>query len=208
MNIDLPKQTVVDKFIPKSKFFSKAKTDSKTKQEFADKIQKITWSHKLSEKTINLPKTPAVEEIQIFEILLKTREIPKKIIKIIQCSIPYPILFVLRHKEDISYAISLKSGAIDTIYNINWGESKQIEFTGTSLELLYQNLIKQFVTSVNTTDKQFNQVIDLDQQIQNLSQSIVRLESKIKKEVQFNKKVELNSQLNKLKKQIKELKNQ
>ena len=56
---------------------------------------KIIWKYKLSKDTINILGTNNVEEIQIFEIELKSKIIPKNILQIIDKAIPYPILYFL-----------------------------------------------------------------------------------------------------------------
>jgi hypothetical protein len=52
MNIDLPKSTLLNKFIPKNVFFKNSVINSKLKADFTDKIQKITWKYKISEETL------------------------------------------------------------------------------------------------------------------------------------------------------------
>jgi hypothetical protein len=108
MDFNLPAQSFVNKFIPKNKIFGKVILNTKIRNEFTDKIQKITWKYKLSEETININKTDNIEEIQIFEIELKEQIIPKNILKIIDKIIPYPILYIFTYKNEFAYGISLK----------------------------------------------------------------------------------------------------
>jgi len=68
MNLNLPQQSYVNKFIPKNKFYEQANFGSRLLQEFIDKIQKITWKYKLAEDTIGITKTDLVTtEIQIWQ---------------------------------------------------------------------------------------------------------------------------------------------
>ena len=80
---NLPKTTVVNKTIPKVKFYEKTGADSKLKQLFIDDIEQITWKYKLSKDTINLDEGKKVKEIEIFEINLKHKDLSKDILKTI-----------------------------------------------------------------------------------------------------------------------------
>jgi len=103
--ISFPKSSTVKKTIPKNRFLADA--DAKIKKEF-QAIEKIIWQNNLSPKTINLPRTDEVEEIQIFKIILRQKEMPKQALQFIQNLIPYPILFILEYKDDFLYAIFYK----------------------------------------------------------------------------------------------------
>jgi len=103
MNFNLPKNTLVDKFIPKNKFFSKTILNSKIKDDFTNQIKKITWKYKLSPETISVNKTSKVEEIQIFEIELKNKTTPNNILQVIDRLIPYPILYIFTYENDFKY---------------------------------------------------------------------------------------------------------
>ena len=105
IHLQLPAQAYIDKFIAKNKFFEKAVVNTKLKNEFIDQIQKITWKYKIAESTIGIPKTENVEEIQVFEVQLRQRQLPKNILKLIDKAIPYPILYVLIYQDDIAYGI-------------------------------------------------------------------------------------------------------
>ena len=69
--INLPKSCLVDKFLAKKLFYEKANASQSVKKQFIDNIDKITWMYKISQDTININKTDDVEEIRVFELLLK-----------------------------------------------------------------------------------------------------------------------------------------
>ena len=92
--INLPSNCEVNKFIPKKTFYEKVNISSSAKQDFIDKLEKIYWKYKLSEDTINITKTEEVEEIEIFELVLKEKCDVKSLIKVITKEIPYVILFI------------------------------------------------------------------------------------------------------------------
>lgn len=196
MELQLPENAFVNKFIAKNKFYNRVSLSSKLQSEFTKKIQKITWKYKLAEDTIGISKTENVTEIQIFEIELKQQVIPKNVLKIIDKSIPYQILYIFTYKDDIAYGITLKEkNSVQNYYFTEWNQEIHFNFTGIDLEKVYQKLIKAFITNEAKSQNSFTDIIDVDNKIKSLEIDISALETKIRKEKQFNRKVELNKTL-------------
>lgn len=195
MDFNLPEQARVHKVVPKSKFFARAVVKSKLKSEFAELVQKIIWEYKLSPATIGIPATHVVEEVQIFSIELKERTIPKNVLKVIDKSIPYPILFVLTHNTHTAYGISLKSAGDDRYYFSKWDKLPSLRFSGTTLETLLQGLIKAFIDESSSNTNDFATIIERDRKRQALEREISTLQTKLRNEKQFNYKVDINVQL-------------
>lgn len=206
MNFALPPQAYVHRPIPKNTFFAKTAISTKLKKEFTDQIQKITWEYKLAEGTIGIPGTPSVEEIQIFEIQLKEKLIPKNVLKVIDKTIPYPILYVFKYEDDLAYGITLKDDSSQRYYFSKWGEDKQFTFSGTTLERVYQGIVTTFI-NISQKDKDFANIVATDKQIETLEKEISALKNKIKNEKQFNKKVALNILLHEKREQVLKLTN-
>jgi len=207
MSLKLPNSAFVNKFIAKSKFYEKANLGTKLQNEFVNKIQRITWKYKLSEETIGISKTEKVTEIQIFEIELKEKKIPQNILKVIDKSIPYQILYIFTFKENTAFGITLKeNNTADNFYFSDWNEDIQFEFTGINLEKVYQKLIKVFLSEEFQKKENFTEAIAIDAKIKEVEKEILSLENRIKKEKQFNRKVETNKLLLKKKKELKMLK--
>jgi len=207
MELKLPANAYVNKFIAKSKFYDRVSLSSRLQNEFIKKIQKITWRYKLAEDTIGISKTANVTEIQIFEIELKQQVIPKNVLKIIDKTIPYQILYIFIYKDDIAYGITLKENNIAKNYYFSeWNEDIQFDFTGIDLEKVYQKLIKAFITNEAKSKTNFEDLISTDNKIKHLENDIAALQNKIRKEKQFNRKVEMNKTLLAKKSQLKILK--
>lgn len=206
MAINLPNSAYVNKFIPKSKFYEKANLGTKLQAEFINNIQKITWKYKLSEDTIGISKTDSVTEIQIFELELKERKIPKNVLKVIDRIIPYQILYIFNYKENTSYGITLKSNnLVENYYFSEWNEELLFEFNGINLEKVYQKLIKAFLPEEIKTNPDFTEAVTIDAKIKELEKEIISLENRIKREKQFNRKVETNKLLLEKKKELKKI---
>lgn len=189
----LPKETLVNKFVAKSRFYERSKLSSKLQKEFVDKVQRITWKYKLAESTLGIAKTEAVTEIQIFEIELKEQKIPKNVLKVIDKNIPYQILYRFVYEENVAYGISLKNvETVDTYYFSDWNTDIAFDFTGINLEMVYQKLVKTFLRDEAKDKDDFDDIVSTDQKIRTLGTEIVSLESSIQKEKQFNRKVELH----------------
>lgn len=199
--IKLPKECVVDKFIPKKVFYDRINLSSNLKQEFIDKIDKIYWKYKISEDTLNISKTENVEEIEIFEITLKEKADCKNIIKVIAKNIPYMILFKICYNDEVQYAIKYN----EDIYSTNWNEKTDFNFEGIDLNIVYENIVRS-VTNISKQDNNIDEELEKSKRLKEMQKEIERLENKIKSEKQFNKKVELNLELNKIKNELEELK--
>lgn len=199
--IDLPKSCLVDKFIPKKTFYEKVGISSSVKDDFVNQIERITWLYKLSPDTIGLSKTENIEEIEIFQIDLKDKIIPKNIIKAITKGIPYKILFVLKYKDDVCYSIK-----VEDIYTTEWNKNIKLDFNVINLELLYENIVK-IIIDEKDNNRNFEEIIEEKNIILDLEKRISNLKLKIKNEKQFNRKVELNKELNEILNELEEVKN-
>ena len=200
--ISLPDRCKVNKFIPKKTFYEKIGVSTSVKDDFINNIDKITWLYKLSEDTLGISKSQDVEEIQIFEIILKEKVLPKNIIKIISKAIPYKILFVLKYDKDYCYSIK-----VDNIYFTEWNEDIELNINGLTLETIYENIVKSIIKENNNTNT-FDDIIENKSKVDELTKKIEQLTNKVNNEKQFNKKVELNLELQRLKKEMEELKNE
>lgn len=200
--INLPDRCKVNKFIPKKIFYEKIGVSTSIKDDFINNIDKITWLYKLSEDTLGISKSQDVEEIQIFEIILKEKVLPKNIIKIISKAIPYKILFVLKYDKDYCYSIK-----VDNIYFTEWNEDIEFNINGLTLETIYENLVKSIIKENNNTNT-FDDIIENKSKVDELTKKIEQLTNKVNNEKQFNKKVGLNLELQKLKKEMEDLLNE
>lgn len=194
MMFNLPKECSVNKFIPKKTFYEKVNISKVIQQEFIDKVEKIIWKYKISEENINVSKTENVEEIEIFELVLKEKYEGKNIIKVITKEISYPILFFIKFNEEFQYAIKYK----DNIYFSEWNNNIKFNFVDFNLEKVYENIVK----AITKIEDNIEEELDKQQEIIKIQNEINKLENQIKKEQQFNRKVELNKRILELKEKM------
>jgi len=192
--LNLPERALVDKFIAKERFYEKDLINSKLRFDFQEFVQKITWKYKLSERTIGVDKTKKIDEIQIFQIELKKKEVPINVVEIINKLIPYPILYVFVNQDSYCYGIRSVDGA--NYYLSAWDKDIDFNFEGLNLEKVYQNIVREFITKIDKEDKDFDKLIETDNRVKNLEAEIEKLKRKVRREKQFNRKVEINRLLN------------
>lgn len=216
--LNIPDRVLVNRRIPKSKLYKQIGVDTNLERKFIDEIENIIWKYKLSKETTNLQPTNKVEEIQVFEILLKEKYISIEILENIDRTIPYPILFLLRYKDEVKLAIAYKERnkidenkmVVNTYYQTKWMKQHELDvdiLKGLNLEEVYNNLIRQLIPIENTLEEDLEKLIELNERIESLKKEIKTLEKKIKREVQFNRKVDLNIELQKKKKELEQLLN-
>jgi hypothetical protein len=207
MDLNLPRNCLVNKFIPKSKFFSKTAVSTKIRDDFTGNIQKITWKYKLSPETLSIPAWGDTEEIQIFEIELKEKVIPQNVLRVIDKLIPYPILYVLIYDGHLTYGISLKNDPSRSYYFSEWDEIIEFNFHNINLEKIYQGIIKKFIKYTDTSLSNFQEIVATEKKINTLSDEIQMLKNKIQGEKQFKKKLSLNTLLREKQSEQEKLKN-
>ena len=201
--MNLPKSAEVNRFVAKKKFYEHSNMAESIKNSFVNDLEKITWSYKLSEDTMNLSKTDIVNEIEIFTLNVTKKNIPNSIIKTINKLIPYKILFKIVFENNYCYAIYEK----ETIYNTEWNENLDFKFNGLNLENVWNNIIKHIINEDNN-DSNIENILDKKKKLDELVKEIEKLENKIKKEKQFNRKVELNQILIEKQNELEALRNE
>lgn len=196
--LDIPKKCYVNKFLPKKLFYEKIAISPSVKEELTNQVDRITWLYKISPDTIGISKTDNVEEIEVFQLDLKEKMIPKNVIKVITKGIPYKIVFLLKYNKEYCYLLK-----IDDIYNLEWNKEINIDFNAINLEVLYENIVKTIIGKKDDI-RNFEIIIDEKNKIDELNKKIINLRNKIKSEKQFDRKLELNTELNKLLKEMEE----
>lgn len=211
--LNIPDRALYNKQIPKNKFYAHMGADTKLKRKFIDEIEQIVWKYKLSKDTVNLEPFKEVEEIQIFEIILKQKYISIDILENIDRVVPYPILFILRFDGSIKLVIAYKQRnkidpnkmIVQSYYQTDWMKEYQTQIDvlhGLNLKDVYDNILKQLLPIKSGFEDNIEDLIKLNKEQEKLKREISRLEKRIKNEKQFNRKVELNIKLRKKKKEL------
>ena len=196
----LPKHTVVNKVIPKNAFDNYANT--KLKKLFIENVERIKWIDKLSKETINLSGNE-IHEIQIFEIELRKKEKIEVLLDLIDKSIPYHIIFILRYDGEFFLSISHKhphvtndnQAVIDWSFRSEWMQDKSNPYR-LKLKGFLDDVFNDLCFQISGKEKMsITELIQHEGEIKSLKDEAAKLESAIKKAKQFNEKVELNLRL-------------
>ncbi|RNB53515.1 DUF4391 domain-containing protein [Brevibacillus gelatini] len=214
--LQLPSSTLVNRKIPKNKFYEKLQANHQLKELFTQQVESIVWKHKLSKETIRLEPKDGIEEIQVFEIHLKQKSYSQDILRSMDKAIPYPILHVLIHEDQAKLAIAYKERnqndenkfVVRSYHESEWQSVNDLRFDfiqGLDLKALYENIIRNLLGTQARPEDDIRSVLERQAQIDKLMRECERLESKIRSEKQFNRKVELNMELQRKSKELKDL---
>jgi hypothetical protein len=209
--MDLPKSTVVNRFIPKDKFYNKTKLNTKIKQLFTDEIEKITWLNKIAPDTLNI-SAKKYNELQVFEIKLKSDEINPIVLKHIDASIPYPILYLIKKNnmqkalifyKDITVSNETKV-IVGAYYETGWVKDIKLELKGRNVDEIYKNFFFQIAPTINTENSNsIKNAVESDIQRKKIQKQIDSLNRKIFNEPAFAKRQDMARQRYDLEEQLK-----
>lgn len=213
MFTNLPPTTIFGRVIPKNAFDKF--TNTKQKKQFTDLVSRISWTHKLSKKTINL-KAEEIEEIQIFKIELKSKIEISQLLNLIDKSISYHIIFWIQYADEAYISASLKHpnpvnedvSVIDWSFVSEWFKISDLKYSlklKESIDLIIKDLCVQLSGKPEMIKKSTSDFIDYERRVQQLKSEIKKLNASIKKDPQFNRKVELNLQLKSKEAELKKL---
>lgn len=156
--MNFPASTVVNRIVPKEKFYTKTSVSNKLRQQFTDEIEKIRWTHKIAPDTLNITSKDYAE-LQVFEIALKQSELSTSILKHIDTFIPYPILFILKKQGSEKAVISFKESGlknenqmkVDSYFETGWGQDIDLEIKGRSVDEIYKHFLFQIAPKLQET---------------------------------------------------------
>lgn len=205
-----PKSTYIGKNIPKKRFYENIDLQPSLRKKFVNLVDKIVFANKFSSDTLNIPRTNEVEEIFVFDVSLKSFEKVEEVLKVIDQSVPYPILFQLRFGSKVLYKIAYKQrnknnpnkSVVDVYLTKDGKFGKEFEgiFNALNMKILYENLLKLFLQDKGSS---IEESVDKEKEQIYLKNEIERLEKLVNKEKQADRQYELHDQIKKLRGQLK-----
>ena len=205
--LGLPATTEFDKKIPKQMFYENTKITPEQKKAFVSDIKSIYWCNKISSQTINVSEGKSVSEIEIFRIDLHSDTINESVLKLIDKSIPYNIVFVLDFQEKQQLWVENKkiseNGAVsmDKYFHTEWisCEEQKLEIKGLNLDAVWENIVTQIGGIVIEEGNTLVEQIAADEKRAKIEKEIARLEKMARNEKQPKKKFEIVQKINELK---------
>lgn len=214
-----PDKALVNRNIPKTKFYEHASISRAVKDAFVSQIQQINWAYKLSPETTNLVAVKGLFEIQVFNIQLKTPELDNGVLLSIDKAIPHPIFFQLFYEDRMRVAMAYKrmnesddtKWVIEQYLSSQWLAMAEIELLKTPLPIalnlggLYEQMLKALMPIPANEGENIKAQTERLSQITQKQKEIAQLQSKMRNEKQFNRKVEMNNQLKLLETELSKL---
>jgi hypothetical protein len=201
-----PKQTEVNRVVSKAKIYAHAKPSKRVKELFVAQVEEIRWKYKLSPETINLPARNGVNEIQVFEIGLKTLNLDSAVLEAIDKAIPFPLVFQLTHDGQIRFAASYKrpseADASKWVIEACFQTAPQLLDAkrpplpvALDLSSLYEKIIRRHIPLSPRAGEGIAEHVIRFKALEAKKTTRRQLEARLAKEKQFNRRVELNAQL-------------
>ena len=210
---DFPKQAELNRPLPKSKIYEFAKPTRAVRERFARQIAEIVWAYKLSPETINLPARDSIQEIQVFSVRLKTRELTaaalRPILLTIDKAIPSPIFYQLTFGDRAKFTAAYKrpsdadpaKSVIESAYfETPWQPFSAANAPAPSplplaLASLYEQMLRRLIPIPPRPGESLRDHVERVSQIHAKETECRRLDARLRRELQFNRKVEINAVL-------------
>jgi hypothetical protein len=216
---NFPEKGLVNRNIPKTKFYEHANISRSVKEAFVNQIQQITWAYKLSPETTNLVAANGVNEIQVFNLHLKTPQLEDGVLLSIDKAIPHPIIFQLLFEDKIRIVLAYKrmnesdesKWVVEQYFSTVWLSLVEAESTKQLLPIalnisgLYEQMLKALMPIEANVGESLKDQTERLSHISQKQKEIAQLQSKMRNEKQFNRKVAMNDQLKTLQTQLAQL---
>ena len=209
---DWPKAAAFGRPVPKTKFYEHLKVSTALKAAFVNEVAQITWAFKLAPRTVNLPATAAVAEIQVFTVASKDNDVGDAVLAAVDKAVTSPILFEVvgagEHAGQVRLAATYKpsSGSARSGYlTTAWMPVSSPRMplpVAVDLGRLYDALVSPLLPLSPTVGESVGEALDRADQIKRLDRDLAALERRLRNEPQFNRKVDLRRQVLDLKAQL------
>lgn len=211
-----PKQAEINRVVPKTKIYAHAKVSKRIKELFVTQVEEILWKYKLSPETINLPARNGINEIQVFEIALKTPELDVDVLQAIDRAIPFPLVFQLTHEGQVRFAAAYKRPSDADASKWVIEASFQTELQPADAERLplpvaldlaglYEHIVRCHIPLPPRSGEGLAGHVARFNGIEAKKKRRQQLETWLGQEKQFNRKVELNAALRSLSQELETL---
>ena len=198
--LGLPRSTEVNRRVPKEKLYANAALTPQLRDMIKSQIESVTWRNKLAESTIGIGSGESVNEIQVFEMLLRQRGLDRRILPVIARAIPYKILFFLVFDGEVQAWME----ASGTFYNTGWLplDGFMLKVEGLDLDAVYANMVRQVAGGRLGSEGGIDEAVARDKRRREVEREIAVLEKRLVRERQFNRQVEMSGELKGLKKEL------
>lgn len=221
--INLPSSTFVGKVVPKEKFYSKCAVNTATKNLFVKYVEQIVWQNKLTAQTMAAEKGLLVNEIDVFEVKMKSFECPRKLFEFIDQNLHHHNIFVLIYDDKAKLFVNFKEKEKDETFlesfETSWKPADEPAFnlSGSNMDEIYESIVRSADSSnavaslsslslpkgdAKQSKPSLKDYIIQNKQNAKIKAQIEKLEKKLANEKQFNRQVEIRAEIRKLEKEL------
>lgn len=211
-----PPQAAFGRTLPKSKLYAHSHAGTRLKNLFVQQVEQIVWQFKLAPETINLPTRPAVPEIQVFGIQLKTPELSFEVLRAIDQAVQFPIIFELAHAGRVQVAACHKRPSeadasrwvLSDYFASGWlADNAERGAMPVALHLggLYEQLLRALLPLPARPNETLAEHVARLDTLAAKQREADKTAAKLEKERQFNRKVAINADLRRLQTELEAL---
>jgi hypothetical protein len=211
-----PIQAEFNRPLPKSKIYTFAKPTRAVRDRIVSGIQDIVWKYKLAPETVNLPARHGIQEVQVFEVTLKTEELAEDVLHTIDEAIPHPIIYKVTFEDRVRFSGAYKRSSlsdssknvIEAYFTSDWvPRNKPLLALPVVLDMaaLYEVILQSLIPLARRPGEPFEVLVQRALKIRAQEKERMNLEICLRRERQFNRKIHLNSQLRNCLAQIEKL---
>ena len=221
--INLPSSTFVAKVVPKEKFYSKCAVNTATKNLFVKYVEQIVWQNKLTAQTMAAEKGLLVNEIDVFEVKMKSFECPRRLFEFIDQNLHHHNVFVLTYDDKAKLFVNFKEKEKDETFldafETPWKPADEPIFnlSGSNMDEIYESIVRSADSSnavaslsslslpkgeAEQSKPSLKDYIVQSKQNAKIKAQIEKLEKKLANEKQFNRQVEIRAEIRKLEKEM------
>lgn len=215
--INLPSSTFVGKVVPKEKFYSKCAVNTATKNLFVKYVEQIVWQNKLTAQTMAAEKGLLVNEIDVFEVKMKSFDCPRKLFEFIDQNLHHHNVFILTYDDKAKLFVNFKEKEKDESFlesfETPWMPTDEPVFNlaGSNMDEIYESIVRTagavnpshiIASEAKQSKTSLKDYILQSKQNQKIKAQIEKLEKKLANEKQFNRQVEIRAEIRKLEKEM------
>lgn len=210
---EYPSPSAFGRIVPKDKIYEHGSVSPKVREQFVSQVAQIRWKYKLAPETINVSSTPAVLEIQVFDVTLKGGELSPQVLRCMDEAIRTPVIYELRYGNRLRVAAAPKasSGEKSVMGEYFFSEWMPADApreplpVALDLERLYGILLSTLVPFRQRPGETLEAWILRLKAIQEKQKEAAALESRLRREKQFNRQIPINRELRKARQELKAL---
>lgn len=208
-----PSQAVFGRTLPKSKLYAHSHAGTRLKTLFVQQVEQIVWQFKLAPETINLPARPAVPEIQVFGIQLKTPELNFDVLRAIDQAVLFPIVFELTYAGRVQVVACHKRPSetdvsrwvLSDYFASGWlaGNAERCAMPmALHLVGLYEQLLRALLSLPARPYETLTEHVARLDALAAKQREADKTSARLDKERQFNRKVAINGDLRRLQSEL------